>query len=181
MNKISFESDYNNGAHPDVLRRLVETNAEQSASYGFDVWSECAREKIRKACDCPDADIYFLVGGTQANATVIDAILRPYQAVIAVETAHINVHESGAVEASGHKVVALPSHEGRMKASDLRTYLQRFFADPTWEHMAVPGMVYVTMPTELGTIYNKEELEAIHDVCQEYKMPLYIDGARLAY
>ena len=177
----SFESDYNNGAHPEVLRRLVETNAVQSASYGFDVWSESAREKIREACGCPDADIFFLAGGTQANATVIDAMLRPYQAVIAVETAHINVHESGAVEASGHKVIALPSHEGRMKAADLRTYLQRFFADPTWEHMAVPGMVYVTMPTELGTIYKKEELEAIHDVCLEYKMPLYIDGARMAY
>lgn len=177
----SFESDYNNGAYPDVLRRLVDTNAEQSASYGFDVWSESAREKIRKACDCPDADIYFLVGGTQANATVIDAMLRPYQAVIAVDTAHINVHESGAVEASGHKVISLSSHDGRMTASDLRTYLKRFFADPTWEHMAVPGMVYVTMPTELGTIYNKVELGAIHDVCQEYEMPLYIDGARMAY
>lgn len=177
----SFESDYNNGAHPDVLRHLVETNSEQSASYGYDLWSEQARTKIREACDCPHADIFFLTGGTQANATVIDALLRPYQAVLAVETAHINVHESGAVEASGHKVIALPSHEGRMKASDLQAYLQRFFADPTWEHMAVPGMVYVTMPTELGTIYNKEELEAIHDVCQHHQIPLYIDGARLAY
>lgn len=177
----SFESDYNNGAHPEVLRQIVETNVEQSASYGSDVWSESAREKIREACDCPDADIYFLVGGTQANATVIDAMVRPYQAVIAVETAHINVHESGAVEASGHKVIALPSHNGKMLAGDLQAYLKRFFADPTWEHMSVPGMVYVTMPTEVGTIYNKKEWEAIHDVCQEYKMPLYIDGARLAY
>ena len=177
----SFESDYNNGAHPEVLRHLVETNEAQSASYGFDVWSESAREKIREACECPEADIFFLTGGTQANATVIDALLRPYQAVIAVETAHINVHESGAVEASGHKVIALPSHEGRMTADDLHAYLKRFFADPTWEHMAVPGMVYVTMPTEMGTIYNKVELEAIYDVCREYQMPLYIDGARLAY
>lgn len=181
MNIPSFESDYNNGAHPEVLRHLVETNTEQSASYGFDVWSESARKKIREACGCPKADIYFLAGGTQANATVIDALLRPYQAVIAVETAHINVHESGAVEASGHKVIALPSHGGKMLAIDLRAYLQRFFADPTWEHMAVPGMVYVTMPTELGSIYNKEELEAIFNVCCEYKMALYIDGARLAY
>lgn len=181
MNIPSFESDYNNGAHPEVLRRLVETNPEQSASYSYDVWSESARTKIREACDCPEADIYFLVGGTQANATVIDAMLRPYQAVIAVETAHINVHESGAIEASGHKVIPLPSHEGRMEANDLRAYLHRFFADPTWEHMAVPGMVYVTMPTELGTIYNKEELEVIYDVCRECKMSLYVDGARLAY
>ena len=177
----SFESDYNNGAHPEVLRRLVETNPAQSASYGYDEWSESARTKMRQACECPEADIYMLAGGTQANATVIDALLRPYQAVVAAETAHINVHESGAVEAGGHKVIALPSHEGRMAADDLRRYLQRFFADPTWEHMAVPGMVYVTMPTELGTIYNKEELERIHDVCQEYEMPLYVDGARLAY
>lgn len=177
----SFESDYNNGAHPEVLRHLLETNEEQSASYGFDVWSESAREKIRKACECPEASIFFLAGGTQANATVIDALLRPYQAVIAVETAHINVHESGAVEASGHKVIALPSHEGRMTADDLRAYLERFYADPTWEHMAVPGMVYVTMPTEQGTIYNKVELKAIYDICREYEMPLYIDGARLSY
>ena len=177
----SFESDYNNGAHPEVLRHLVETNAAQSASYGFDVWSESAREKIREACECPEADIFFLAGGTQANATVIDALLRPYQAVIAVETAHINIHESGAIEASGHKVIALPSHEGKMTADDLRTYLERFFADPTWEHMAVPGMVYVTMPTELGTIYNKVELNAIFDVCREHQMLLYIDGARLGY
>ena len=177
----SFESDYNNGAHPEVLRHLVETNKEQSASYGFDMWSESARDKIRKACECPEADIFFLAGGTQANATVIDALLRPYQAVIAVATAHINVHESGAVEASGHKVIALPSHDGRMTADDLRAYLERFYADPTWEHMAVPGMVYVTMPTEMGTIYNKVELAAIFDVCREYQMPLYIDGARLGY
>ena len=181
MKKPSFESDYNNGAHPEVLRHLIETNQESSASYGADEWSESARAKIRQAAECAEADIYFLAGGTQANATVIDALLRPYQAVIAVETAHINVHESGAVEASGHKVVTLPSHAGCMKAADLRSYLQRFFADPTWEHMAVPGMVYVTMPTELGTIYNKEELGSIHDVCREYHLPLYVDGARLGY
>ena len=181
MMKPSFESDYNNGAHPEVLCRLVETNTEQSSSYGYDVWSESARKKIREACNCPDADIFFLVGGTQTNATVIDAMLRPYQAVIAVETSHINVHESGAVEASGHKVIALPSNEGRMSASDLYAYLQHFFSDPTWEHMAVPGMVYVTMPTEMGTIYNKEELEAIFNVCQEFGMLLYVDGARLGY
>ena len=181
MEKPSFESDYNNGAHPEVLRHLCETNGDSSASYGADAWSESARAKIRQSTECPEADIYFLAGGTQANATVIDAVLRPYQAVIAVETAHINVHESGAVEASGHKVVTLPSHAGRMEAADLRNYLQRFFADPTWEHMAVPGMVYVTMPTELGTIYNKEELGAIHDVCREFHLPLYVDGARLGY
>ncbi len=181
MNKPSFESDYNNGAHPEVLRHLMDTNGESSQSYGYDEWSESARVKIRQACECPDADVFFLAGGTQANATVIDALLRPYQAVIAVETAHINVHESGAVEANGHKVIALASHEGRMWASDLDNYLLRFFADPTWEHMAVPGMVYVTMPTELGTIYKKEEIDAIYTVCHEHGLALYIDGARLGY
>ncbi len=179
--KTSFESDYNNGAHPKVLSHLVETNCAQSASYGYDTWSEQAREKIRKACQTPYADIFFLVGGTQANATVIDAMLPSYGAVIAVETAHINVHESGAIEANGHKVIALPSHEGRMHADELENYLARFFADPTWEHMAVPGMVYITFPTELGTLYKAADIEAIHQVCQKYSLPLFVDGARLGY
>ncbi|MBQ9356204.1 MAG: aminotransferase class V-fold PLP-dependent enzyme [Prevotella sp.] len=177
----SFESDYNNGAHPAVLRRLIETNLEGSQSYGFDSWSEQAREKIRMATNCPEADIFFLVGGTQANATVIDALLPSYGAVIAVETAHINVHESGAVEANGHKVIALPSTEGRMLPSELRRYLERFFADPTWEHMAVPAMVYITFPTELGTLYQASDIEQIYALCQQYNMALFIDGARLGY
>ena len=181
MNKPSFESDYNNGAHPEVLRRLLETNGVTSQSYGADEWSESARRRIRAACDSPEADIFFLVGGTQANATVIDALLRPYQAVIAVETAHINVHESGAIEGCGHKVIALPSHEGRMEAADLEAWLQRFFADPTWEHMAVPGMVYITIPTELGTLYDKASLGAIADVCRRLGLSLFVDGARLGY
>lgn len=178
---ISFESDYNNGAHPEVLRHLIETNNSQSSSYGFDTWSEQAREKIRKACQCPGADIFFLVGGTQANATVIDALLPSFGAVIAAETAHINVHESGAVEANGHKVIALPSHNGKMKVENLSAYLSRFFADPTWEHMAVPGMVYITFPTELGTLYTADDIDQIHRICQQYQLPLFIDGARLGY
>lgn len=178
---ISFESDYNNGAHPDVLRHLFETNDQQSASYGYDIWSEQARRKICDACHCPEADVYFLVGGTQANATVIDALLPSYGAVVAVETAHINVHESGAVEASGHKVITLPSHEGRMLPTELSAYLQRFHADPTWEHMAFPGMVYITFPTELGTIYSAADIEAIHAITRQYDIPLFIDGARLGY
>ena len=177
----SFESYYNNGAHPTLLQHLLDTNNAQSASYGYDTWSEQARGKIRSACQCPSADIYFLVGGTQTNATVIDALLSSYQAVIAAETGHINVHESGAIEASGHKVITLPSHEGRITANDLQAYLQRFYADPTWEHMAVPGMVYITFPTELGTLYKATDIAAIHQVCQRYQLPLYIDGARLGY
>jgi threonine aldolase len=178
---ISFESDYNNGAHPDVLQHLLDTNNSQSASYGYDEWSESARKKIREACQCPDADIYFLVGGTQVNATVIDALLPSYGAVIAVTTAHINVHESGAVEAHGHKVIALPSHDGCMKADELEAYLKRFYADPTWEHMAVPGMVYITFPTELGTVYQADEILTLYEVAKQYSLPLFIDGARLGY
>ncbi|MCR4854495.1 MAG: amino acid lyase [Prevotella sp.] len=178
---ISFESDYNNGAHPDVLRRLLETNENQSASYGDDIWSQQAREKIKATIQCPQADIFFLVGGTQANATVIDAMLRSYEGVVAVETAHINVHESGAVEASGHKVITLPSHNGCMNATELSNYLERFHADPTWEHMVFPGMVYITFPTELGTLYSASEIEAIYNVTRRYDIPLFIDGARLGY
>ena len=178
---ISFESDYNNGAHPDVLRRLVETNAQQSQSYGFDEWSESARKKIREACQCPDADIYFLVGGTQTNATVIDGVLTGYEGVIAVDTGHINVHESGAVEACGHKIIILPSHDGKMSADDLQDFHTRFYADPVYEHMVIPGIVYVTFPTELGTIYTASEIERLYDLCQQYDVPLFIDGARLGY
>ena len=179
--KTSFESDYNNGAHPEVLGHLIETNTLQSQSYGFDEWSESARTKIRTACQCPDADIFFLVGGTQANATVIDGMLATYEGVIAVQTAHINVHESGAVEASGHKVITLPSHNGKMTAADLESFLKVFNADPTLEHMVIPGMVYITFPTELGSVYSSAELEDILSVCRRYNLRLFIDGARLGY
>ena len=177
----SFESDYNNGAHPEVLRRLIETNDEQSQSYGFDQWSESARKKIRKACKCPDADIFFLVGGTQTNATVIDGVLTGYEGVIAVDTGHINVHESGAVEACGHKIIILPSHDGKMSADDLQDFHTRFYADPVYEHMVIPGIVYITFPTELGTTYTANEIERLYDLCQQYDVPLFIDGARLGY
>ena len=179
--KTSFESDYNNGAHPEVLGHLIETNTLQSQSYGFDEWSESARTKIRTACQCPDADIFFLVGGTQANATVIDGMLATYEGVIAVQTAHINVHESGAVEASGHKVITLPSHNGKMTAADLESFLKAFNADPTLEHMVIPGMVYITFPTELGSVYSSAEIEDILSVCRRYDLRLFIDGARLGY
>ena len=179
--KTSFESDYNNGAHPEVICHLLETNGKQSQSYGFDEWSEQARAKIRKACECPDADVFFLVGGTQANATVIDGMLASYEGVIAVQTAHINVHESGAVEASGHKVIPLPSHGGKMDAGELEAWLNAFHADPTLEHMVIPGMVYITFPTELGSVYSAEEIEKILDICRRFELKLFIDGARLGY
>lgn len=179
--KTSFESDYNNGAHPLVLQHLIDTNTMQSQSYGFDTWSEQARHKIRTACQCPEADIFFLVGGTQTNATVIDGMLQTYEGVIAVQTAHINVHESGAVEASGHKVITLPSHAGKMDAGELEAWLKAFNADPTLEHMVIPGMVYITFPTELGSVYTAKEIEEILSVCQRYDLKLFIDGARLGY
>ena len=179
--KTSFESDYNNGAHPQVLRHLMETNEASSASYGFDEWSESARQKIRAACKCPEADIFFLVGGTQANATVIDGMLKTYEGVIAVQTAHINVHESGAVEASGHKVIPLPSHDGKMSAEDLEAWLKAFYTDPTLEHMVIPGMVYITFPTELGSVYSAKEIENILSICRQYDLTLFVDGARLGY
>ena len=178
---ISFESDYNNGAHPQVLQHLIETNQQQSQSYGFDAWSEAAREKIRETCQSPKADVFFLVGGTQANATVIDAMLQTYEAVIAVTTGHINVHESGAGEQSGHKVITLPSHDGRMDAHDLMAFMQQHEADPSREHTAWPGMVYITFPTELGTTYKAQEIEDIYRVCRQFHLTFFIDGARLGY
>ena len=159
----------------------METNDLQSASYGYDQWSESARQKIREATECPNATIFFLAGGTQTNATVIDGMTASYEGVMAVTTAHINVHESGAVEASGHKVITLPSHDGKMEATELHNYLRAYHADPTWEHIVYPGMVYITFPTELGTIYTAAEIENIHHICQQYSIPLFIDGARLGY
>ncbi|MBP5419645.1 MAG: aminotransferase class V-fold PLP-dependent enzyme [Bacteroidales bacterium] len=178
---ISFNCDYNEGAHPEILRRLSETNMEQEPGYGADKFTISAKEKIRQAIQCPQADITFLVGGTQTNATVIDAVLPHYGAAIAVESGHIAVHESGAIEHAGHKVITLPAHEGKMHADDLEKYLSNFYADASWPHMPVPGIVYLSFPTEYGTIYSKKELENIYAVCKKYEIPLFIDGARLGY
>jgi threonine aldolase len=178
---ISFESDYNNGCHEAILKRLLETNNEPATGYGLDSYSLAAKEKIRQACSCPEADVFFLVGGTQTNATVIDAMLRGYQGVLAVETGHINVHESGAIEWGGHKVLTLPSHDGRMDPLELAQWLHDFYADPTYDHMVFPGMVYITFATEMGTIYTLEQLQAIREICNRYELPLFVDGARLGY
>ena len=178
---ISFESDYNNGCHEAILRRLIETNEERATGYGLDEFCTAAKEKIRTACGKPDADVFFLVGGTQTNATVIDSMLHSYQGVLSVDTGHINVHESGAIEFGGHKVLALPSHDGKMDAGELREWLEAFYGDIAYEHMVFPGMVYITFATEMGTIYTHAELEAIYDVCKHYELPLFIDGARLGY
>ena len=178
---ISFESDYNNGCHEAILKRLVETNDDRATGYGLDDYCTSAKAKIREACCKPDADVFFLVGGTQTNATVIDAMLQSYQGVLTVETGHINVHESGAIEFGGHKVLTLPSHDGKMESAELDQWLHDFYDDPTYDHMVFPGIVYITFATEMGTIYSLAELQAISDVCKSYKLPLFIDGARLGY
>lgn len=180
-NKISFASDYLEGAHPAILQRLAETNMMQSAGYGMDEYSESARRKIRAACKAPEADVFFLVGGTQANATMIDAILRNYQGVIAAETGHISIHEAGAIEAGGHKVLALPHTNGKLSAQMIGAFLDRFLRDETHEHMVMPGMVYLSQPTEYGTLYSYRELKEISELCHRNGLALYVDGARLAY
>lgn len=178
---LFFANDYAEGAHEKILQRLLQTNIEQLPGYGTDSYCESAKNKIRRACQSPQADIYFLVGGTQTNAIVISALLQPWQGVIAASTGHIHVHESGAVEAAGHKILALPHQQGKLQASDLKNYLQTFWADSNHEHMVFPGMVYLSHPTEYGTLYTKAELQSISDICKSYQIPLYLDGARLGY
>ena len=178
---ISFENDYSEGAHEEILRRLAEVNKEGITGYGNDSYCEFAKEKIRQACKCPEADIYFLVGGTQTNQTVIDSVLQSYEGVIAAETGHVASHEAGAIEASGHKVLTLPQLEGKIQPKDVADYLNQFYSDGNHEHMVFPGMVYISHPTEYGTLYSRKELEELSAVCREYKMPLYLDGARLIY
>lgn len=182
MIRASFESDYNNGCLPEILRRLSETNDEKSSGYGFDPYTERAKDRIRKACDMTEAEVHFLVGGTQTNATAIDSLLQGCEGVLSVDTGHINVHESGAVEAFGHKVLVLPGIAGgKMATSQINDYMRKFLADETYPHMVQPGMVYITLPTELGALYSRKELADIYTVCQQYGLRLYVDGARLGY
>ena len=179
--KLNFASDYLEGAHPAILQRLLETNLEKTAGYGFDEYSEAAREKIRTACQAPEAEIFFLVGGTQTNATVIDSLLRSYQGVIAAGTGHISTHEAGAIEHGGHKVLTLPEKDGKLTAEAVASCLDTYRRDENRDHTVMPGMVYLSQPTEYGTLYSLEELTAISRVCRSVGIPLYIDGARLAY
>ena len=181
QHKLSFASDYMEGAHPAIIQRLVQTNMEQTTGYGTDEYCERARSLIRKACECPAAAVHFLVGGTQTNATVIDALLNRYEGVIAAETGHVAVHEAGAIEFGGHKVLSIACDKGKITAASVKRYLQDFYADGNYEHMVYPGMVYISQPTEYGTLYSKQEMTAISAVCREYHIPLYVDGARLAY
>ena len=178
---IIFECDYTEGAHPEILKKMEETNYVQTPGYGVDCYCESAREKIRKACGCETADVHFLVGGTQTNFTVISSILRPFQGVIAAESGHINVHETGAVEGTGHKVLTLPSEDGKITAAQVRRMYEEHWDDVTHEHMVQPGMVYISHPTENGTLYSKEELKELYETCRERDLPLFLDGARLGY
>lgn len=181
MEKLFFASDYQEGAHPAILSRLVESNLDKTPGYGTDAVCAAAREKIRAACACPDAEVHFLVGGTQANLVMIDAILRSYQGVIAADTGHISSHEAGAIEAGGHKVLTLPNTLGKIEAGQIRRLVEAYYADANRDHMVMPGMVYLSQPTEYGTLYSLAELTAISACCREYGLPLYVDGARLAY
>jgi len=179
---ISFECDYNNGAHPKVMENLLRHNGATTTPYGFDEFSERAKARIREACGLPDAQVFFLTGGTQTNATTIDSMLYQYEGVICVDTGHINVHEAGAVEFTEHKIITLPQQgDGKMDARVLDKYLDDFMHDGNNAHAVYPGLVYITFPTELGALYSMRELDAIYHVCQQYEVPLYIDGARLGY
>ena len=177
---IRFESDYLEGALPQIMYRLMSTNFEQTAGYGCDPYCESARELIKKECAAPDADIHFLVGGTQTNMTVIAAALRPHQGVLAAETAHIEAHETGAIEATGHKVITLDSTDGKINAKQVEDYVLRHRADESFEHIVQPAMVYISQPTETGTVYTLPELEELSAVCRRLGILLYVDGARLA-
>ena len=178
---LFFVNDYCEGAHPAVLEKLVETNMEKLSGYGTDKYCDSAKEKIRKACGCPDAEVFFLVGGTQTNATIIGSVLNRYEGVLAAETGHVNCHEAGAIEYTGHKVLSIPAENGKIKAESITEYIETFYGDESHDHMVFPGMVYISHPTEYGTLYTKKELEEISAVCRHYEIPLFLDGARLGY
>ena len=178
---LDFSCDYNNGAHPYVLERLIATNGDTTATYGTDVYCASAADKIREACCLPEASVYFICGGTQTNLVVISSLLRTYEGVISAATGHINCHEAGAVEATGHKVLTLPHRAGKIDPDELSAYLKTFYADGSRDHMVFPRMVYLSYPTEYGTVYKKDELVKIRRICDEYGLYLFVDGARLGY
>ena len=177
---LYFIDDYSEGAAAEILDKMLESNLSKQSGYGSDVFCLSAKEKIKKALNA-DAEIFFVSGGTQANKIVIASILKNYEGVIAADTGHISVHEAGAIENTGHKVIGLKSKNGKIDEDAVRKFCSEFYADVNHEHMVYPGMVYLSQPTEYGSIYSKKELESISEICKEYKMPLFIDGARLAY
>jgi len=178
---IRFNSDYTEGCHPAILERLAETNMEQTPGYGMDEHCAHAAELIKTACNAPEAAVHFLVGGTQTNVTVIASALKPYQGVITANSGHINVHETGALEACGHKCLALDTPDGKLTAEQIDRYTKAHYADDSFEHIVQPKMVYISNPTEVGTIYKKAELQAIYETCKANGLYLFLDGARLGY
>ena len=178
---IYFNCDYMEGAHPNILKRLEETNMDKTVGYGDDPYTASAKARIKEACDAPNSEVMLLVGGTQTNDVVIASYLQPYQGVIAPVNGHIARHEAGAIEHSGHKVLALQGKDYKLSAEQIREYCWLYYKDASRDHMVMPGMVYISQPTEYGTIYSLEELTAIREVCDEYDLVLYVDGARLAY
>ena len=178
---IRFNCDYAEGAHPKILERMTETNFEQMPGYGEDPCCEKAADYIRRDCCLPDADVHFIVGGTQVNMIVLTAALRPHQGAISADTGHISIHESGAIEATGHKVLPLPNTNGKITAAQIRACRQAHYYDETHEHMVQPALVYLSQPTECGSLYTRAEMEAIHEVCRETGLLLYVDGARMGY
>jgi threonine aldolase len=181
IEKLHFASDYMEGAHPQVLDALVRTNALSTAGYGQDPFCQKAEQEILQACDCPQGEVHFLIGGTQANAVVIDSLLRPYQGVIAAPSGHVAVHEAGAIEYGGHKVLTAQAQAGKLSAASIRQVAQAWQEDANRDHMVMPGLVYLSQPTEYGTLYSLDELTQISAVCRAYDLPLFVDGARLAY
>ena len=178
---LCFECDYNNGAHPKILEALADVTLKHPSGYGTDEWSARAKDRIRTACACPGAQITFLSGGTQTNAIVIAAMLKDFEGVVAAKTGHVSIHEAGAIEYTGHKVIELPEKEGKLNPEDVEACFADFYADENHEHMVFPGMVYISYPTEFGTLYTKEELSAIADTAHRYGASLFVDGARLGY
>lgn len=178
---IRFNSDYLEGAHPRVLQRLLETNLEQTPGYGEDEYCARARRMLRELCEAPEADVHFLVGGTQTNFTFLSAVLKPWQGVISADTGHIAVHETGAVEATGHKVIAIKNDDGKLDARAVSEYCRLHFSDESHEHMVMPGAAYVSNPTEVGTLYSRRELTELRETCDRWGLILFLDGARLGY
>lgn len=178
---VLFHNDYSEGCHEDVLQALARTNMEQTPGYGEDIYCRSAADKIRRCCGREDLSVHFLVGGTQANLTVIAAGLRPHQGVLCADSGHVNVHETGAIEATGHKVLWLPSRDGKITADQISEYIKNHYADPSFEHTVQPAMVYISSPTEWGTLYSKAELEALSRACHDNRLYLFLDGARLGY
>ena len=178
---LYFENDYCEGAHPAILQKLTETNFEKVSGYGTDPYCASAKEKIRAACACPEADVFFISGGTQANSIVIASTLRRWEGVVAAATGHVAGHEAGAIEFTGHKVIGLPQKNGKLDAATVEDFCKTFYADSNHDHMVFPGMVYISHPSEYGTLYTKEELTDLSATCYDCGLYLFVDGARMAY